>query len=458
MAPFLLQVEPERAAEHAPGVNGWLVVLGIVLVLVNGFFVAAEFGLIATRRTELAERVAERPEARNRRARAALAALSDISTMLAATQLAITITSVLLGFVAEPTIEHGLERLFDPLPHGVTRVAAIVLSLLLVTFVHTVFGEMVPKNVTLAAPSRVLLLTAVPLRWFLTVFRPVVVGLNALGRLGVRAFGVQPRDELDAVSTLDDIAAMVTESRREGVIEDFDYRLLTGALGFGELDAAAVMIPRRDVVAVPVTAPAGEVAVLVHRSGRSRLPVYDGTIDHVVGFVHAKDLLALDEDALARPVPPELVRVVLLVPETRRLPDLLVDMRRRRLHFGVVVDEHGGTAGVVSLEDVLEELVGEIRDEHDRGERNVWRVAGGRYRAVGAARLDQVAGATGLELAEGDYDTLGGFILARLGRIPEAGDAFTVDGWTLRVVAMDGLRVDVVALEAPADDRHDARE
>ena len=450
-----LQEAAPAAEHHAPGVNPWLLVLALVLVAVNGFFVAAEFGLISTRRTELEERLAQRPTARNRRARAALAALSDLSTMLAATQLAITITSVLLGFVAEPTIEHGLERLFDGLPHGLAQAIAIALALLLVTFVHTVFGEMVPKNVTLANPPVVLFWTAVPLRAFAAVFRPVVVGLNALGRFGVRALGFQNKDELDAVSSLDDIAAMVSESRREGVIEDFEHRLLTGALGFGALDAAAVMVPRRDVVAVSADDPAGEVIAVVTSTGRSRIPVHEGDVDRVLGFVHAKDLLGLDDADLARPVPRRLVRQLLVVPESRRLNDLLVDMRRRRIHVALVVDEHGGTAGFVTLEDVLEELVGEIRDEHDRRERFVWRVAGGRWRAAGSARLDQIADATGLDLPEGDYDTIGGFLLSRLGRIPSAGDHVTQDGWLLRVVTMDGLRVAVVALEAPPDDRAD---
>ena len=447
--------ETAEAHAEAASVDPLLLVLGIVFLVLNAFFVAAEFGLIATRRTEFEERTA-REGRRGASANAGLYCIDHLSVMLAATQLGITVVSLLLGYVAEPTVEVVFERLFDSiggLPHGVVTTAAVVTTLALVTFVHTVFAEMVPKNLALTFPSAMLQLTALPLRAFTTVFRPIIRFLEALGNMGIRLFGVTPRGDLAAAASVDDIALMVAESAREGVIEEFEHRLLTGALGFGHLDVAAVMIPRPDVVAMPVASSAGAIAATVARSGRSRIPVFEASIDQVIGFVHAKDLLALDDHDLAAPLERDLVRHMLFVPETRRLSDLLLDMRRRRLHFALVVDEHGGTAGVASLEDVLEELVGEIRDEHDRRERHIWRVAGGRFRAAGSVRLDQLVADCGLELPEGDYDTLGGYLLSRLGRIPVAGDTVEVGSrgsnarWRLRVVTMADLRVAQVALE-----------
>ncbi len=455
------EVEGHAAAESAASVDPLLLLLGVVLLVLNTFFVAAEFGLIATRRTEFEERTGGAGHL-GARARAGLYCIDHLSVMLAATQLGITVVSLLLGFVAEPTVEVLFERLFDSfggLPHGVVTTASVVATLALVTFVHTTFAEMVPKNLALTFPSATLLATAIPLRGFTAAFQPVIWALEKIGNLGVRMFGVTPRGDLAAAASVDDIAAMVAESAREGVIEEFEHRLLTGALGFGQLDAAAVMIPRPDVVAMSVASTAGEIAATVARSGRSRIPVFETDVDHVVGFVHAKDLLELDQDGLDAPLDRALVRQMLFVPESRRLSDLLLDMRRRRLHFALVVDEHGGTAGVASLEDVLEELVGEIRDEHDRRERHVWRVAGGRYRAAGSVRPDQLLSDCGLELPGGDYDTLGGYVLARLGRIPVAGDIVEVAPatgsgarWRLRVVTMDGLRVALVAIEVDGAD------
>jgi CBS domain containing-hemolysin-like protein len=426
-----------------------LLTIGLLLVVLNGFYVAAEFALMATRRTELERRAEEG----DRRARSALAAMTELPTMLAGAQLGITMASLGLGFVAEPALEHLLANLLHEVdvPSSVEHVVALALALAITTFFHTVLGEMVPKNIAISAPSRTLLMLAPAFRGYVVLFRPVVGALNWMGNATVRLVGVHPRAEFVDAHTTEEIAAILDEARREGSIDRDDHQLLARALGIGSLDARAVMVPRPDVVALPRTATAADFAEAALRTGHTRFPVYDGTIDQIDGFVHAKDLLVLDPDAddvAGAALPARLVRSILVVPESVALDDLLLGMRRERRHLALVVDEHGGCAGIVTLEDILEELVGEITDEFDQRTRRTRR-AGGRFLAPGGLRGDELADEVGLLLPEGDYDTVAGFLLAELGRIPDRGDQVQHDGWTIQVRRMDGHRVDLVALLPP---------
>jgi CBS domain containing-hemolysin-like protein len=423
--------------------------VGLLLVVLNGFYVAAEFSLMATRRTELEGRA----EQGDRRARSALAAMTELPTMLAGAQLGITMASLGLGFVAEPALEHVLGDALHPfhIPEGFEHAISLAIALSITTFFHTVLGEMVPKNIAISAPSPTLLLLAPAFRAYVLVFRPVVAALNWMGNATVRLLGVHPRAEFIDAHTTEEIAAILAEARREGSIDLDDHQLLARALGIGSLDARAVMVPRPDVVALPRSAPVTAFAEATLRTGHTRIPVYEGTVDQIDGFVHAKDLLALDPAALEdpdAPLPGEVVRTILVVPESVALDDLLLRMRRERRHLALVVDEHGGSAGIVTLEDILEELVGEITDEFDQRTRRTRR-AGGRFLAPGGLRGDELADEVGLHLPEGDYETVAGFLLAELGRIPDRGDEVHHDGWTIQVRRMDGHRVDLVALLPP---------
>lgn len=427
----------------------WALVVGVALLVANAFFVWAEFALIAARRARVERLVAEG----NRRARVALPLMRDLNFVLSGAQLGITMASLGLGFVAEPAVADMLEGPLAGLPGGVAHAIEVTLALGIVVSLHMVLGEMVPKNLAIAEPERSALALAMPYRLYTVLFRPFILLLNLLANGVLRVLGETPRDELVPAHSADEIAVMLGESREHGVIESFQHGLLVRTLSFDRLDARAVMVPRPDVIAVPVAANPAEVEQVVVETGHSRIPVYRDDLDDVVGFVHVKDLFALAPDAADRPLPEDVIRPMLVVPESRALPDLLGDMQAARRHFAVVVDEHGGVEGVVTLEDVLEELVGDIRDEHDPGEGRIWRIAPRRVIADARLRPDELADLVGLEVPAGEYDTLAGFVLARLGRVPEVGEVVDEGGWILRVRRMVGHRIDLVELSAPPSAR-----
>jgi CBS domain containing-hemolysin-like protein len=337
--------------------------LAAVLLLANAFFVAAEFALIAARRTSI-EHLASQG---NTRARTGLGLMRELSLQLAGAQLGITMASLGLGFVAEPAVASLLESALEPLglPSGLLHTTSFLVALAIVVFFHMVIGEMVPKNVAIAAPEQSLLWLAVPVRVYTAVFRPVIRLLNAMANAGLRVMRVEPRDELAFTHTAEELASMLAVSRQEGLLEEFEHGLLRGALGFGEMKVASIMVPRDRVRGIRRSTTVAEAERVIVETGHSRLVVYDRDIDDVLGFVHAKELLRLPPSARDRPVPPGRIRRMLLVGEARRLEEVLVAMRRARVHVALVTGEGGRTAGIVTLEDLLEELVGEIRDEHD---------------------------------------------------------------------------------------------
>jgi CBS domain containing-hemolysin-like protein len=344
-------------------------VLTLVLFVVNGFFVATEFALVGSRRSRLEELAA----AGNRRARAALDASADLTMQLAGAQLGVTMASLGIGAFGEPTVAHLVEHVLEPilpLPHRLIETIGFIVGLGIVVFGHMVIGEVVPKNLALAGPERSLLWMAPVSRAYLRVFRPVVGLLQRMANAGVRRLRVEPRDELTSAHTASELAVMVAESHESGLIEEFAHDLLSGVLDFGDRDVSAVMVPRDDVVAVSRGQTVAEVEQVVVASGHSRLPVVDADVDAVLGFVHAKDLLTLPPEIHDEPLPLRIVRRMLVVTGDRSLEDLLLSMRRARIHFAVVVDDERRTLGVVTLEDLLEELVGDILDETDQSDRS----------------------------------------------------------------------------------------
>ena len=414
----------------------------VILLVANGFFVAAEFAFTAARRAV----VEELP---GRSARAATRAMKHLSLTLAGAQIGITIATLLLGFVAEPSVASLLEVLLGwlPISDNLLHTIALVVALLIVVFLHMVIGEMAPKNIAIAAPERLALVLALPFQLFMTVFRPLVFVLNGIANLVLRLFGVEPRDELETTQTADDLAQVIAAGRQEGVIEEFAHRLLSGAIVFSERDASEVMVPRPDIVALPVTATPAEIERVVTEEGFSRIPVFGEDVDDIVGFVHAKDLLSIPDDAYNEPIPPEIIRPLLVVPESAPVRPLLADMQRNGRHLALIIDEHGGTAGLLTLEDIAEELVGEIRDEYDENESEVRQIGDARwYYVPGSARPDQLKTIVGIDLPEGEYETIGGFLMDRLGRVPRRGDRIQFGDWIIRVRRMDGRRIEEVEL------------
>jgi CBS domain containing-hemolysin-like protein len=420
------------------GALGWM----IVLLLANGFFVAAEFAFTAARR----EVIEDLP---GRGARAAAATMSNLSDALAGAQVGITLATLLLGFVAEPAVAGIFETALGwfSVPSGLTHTIAFIIALLIVVFLHMVIGEMAPKNVAIATPERLAVWLGVPFHWFMTLFRPLIAALNWVANGFLRIFGVEPRDKLETAHTAEDLASVIAAGRQEGVIEEFASKLLSGAIRFSERDASEVMVPRPDIVGLPRDATPAELEQVIIDEGFSRIPIFGNNVDDLIGFVHAKDLLAIPDDQHDLPIDPALIRPVLAVPETASIRPLLGEMQRSGRHLALIVDEHGGTAGLLTLEDIAEELVGDIRDEYDESDLESRRIGESDWFYVpGAIRPDELRSLSGIAIPAGEYETLGGFLMNRLGRIPRRGDRVEESGWVMRVRRMDGRRVTEVEL------------
>lgn len=414
--------------------------VAVALLAVNAFFVGAEFAFVTARRAKMEELA----EGGNRRAKIAVAATRELSFMLAGAQLGITMASIGLGYVAEPAVASLIEQALTPfvsLPSALLHTISFIVALSLVLYFHLVVGEHIPKNIAIAKPDASLLWIAVPFNFYATLFRPFIRLLNGLANGALRLIRIHPKDELFSAASPGDVASILRVLNKEGVIKDFQHRMLSGTLTLHSLDAESIMVPRTEVIAVPIQATVAEIERVVVETERTRLPVFEGDIDNLIGFVHAKDLLRTSGSSNDRPVPRRLIRELLLVPPSKKLSGLLGDMRSARVHLAAVIDEHGGTAGIVTLEDVLKEIVGEILDESGGQADKVRRVGPNRFLVPGKLRPDELESATGVVLPEGDYETLGGFIMQELGRLPREGDEVRCQTATLKVQRMNDRQV-----------------
>ncbi|MGH2732932.1 MAG: hemolysin family protein [Actinomycetota bacterium] len=419
--------------------TAWNLTGVLLLVAANAFFVAAEFGLVAVRRTRI-EELAVRG---NRRAISARKAIKELNLMLSGSQLGITLASLGLGWIGEPALAHLLEGVFDFLPSPLDAIAthgtAVIIAFAVITFLHVVLGELVPKNVAIAKPEGTALWIATPMRAFTYAFRPVIWLFNETANLFMRLVGMKPQAELSSLHTPEELAIIIEESRRGGAIQAGQSELLTATLEFPEKRAVEAMVPRIAARSVHGDAGVEQVLDLTERTGFSRFPVWGDRPDEFVGWVHLKDILRASRRDPQVKVK-DVMREPLLVPESLLLQKVLIQMRRRPAHFAIVLDEFGSTSGIITLEDILEELVGEIRDEYDLRELRLHEVKGG-YRIPGIMRPDELAKAIGIELPEGNYETVAGFILERLGRLARRGDEVLADGWTIRVVSVRRRRI-----------------
>ncbi|MFD7922194.1 hemolysin family protein [Streptomyces sp. NPDC059740] len=422
-----------------------LLAAAFVLILANGFFVAAEFGLVTVERPE-AERAAAQGD---RRARTVVSALRALSFQLSGTQLGITITSLVVGMLAEPAMADLVRYPLTAtgLPDGAVSGVAVVLGMLLASAVQMVVGELVPKNWAVSHPLTVARFVAGPQAAFSRFFRPVIAALNGVANRLVRALGVEPTDELASARTPGELVSLAHHSAQAGAIEQDTADLFVRTLALGHLTAENVMTPRVRVSALQASATAEDVLNLTRATGLSRFPVYRTRIDEVVGMVHLKDALAVPAQERLRTPATRIAVPPLLVPETLPVQDLLEQLRREQ-PIAVVVDEYGGTAGVVTLEDIIEELVGEVRDEHDVVDLPELAPAASEdghlaWDADGACRVDTLR-RIGLEAPEGPYETVAGLVATVLGRIPAPGDVAELDGWRLRVRLVAHHRADRV--------------
>jgi len=433
-----------RLVRTAPINTAFGLLAVLLLILATGFFVAVEFALVAIDR----DRVEVDAAAGSRRAKRTADALRRLSFHLSGAQLGITMTSLVVGFIAEPTVASALE----PAVGGIvgderSATVSIVVALVLATLVSMIVGELVPKSLAIARPRAVAYALAGPMVLLCRILGPLISFLNGAANRTVRLLGIEPQEELTSVRSLEELELLIRSSGEEGTLEPKALTLLTRSIRFGTKDAADALIPRRSVQSISIEAAVADLAALAVATGHSRFPVIGADLDDVHGVVHVKDVYSVPFDR--RPTTPvsEIMVPAFVAPETRDLDELLADLRRVGTHLAIVVDEHGGTAGIITLEDILEEIVGEIDDEHDRpAPRLTGVLRPGEWRLDGSLHPDEVFDASGFTVPEGDYETLAGFVLERLGRIPSVGEQFVHDGWTVEVAELDGLRVSTVVL------------
>ncbi|MDP9947888.1 MULTISPECIES: hemolysin family protein [Streptomyces] len=437
-----------------------LLFVALLLCLACGAFVAAEFSLTTVERSEL-ERAVEQGD---RGASSALKAVRSLTFQLSGAQLGITVTNLVIGMLSEPSIAKLIRGPVEAagLPPAAASTLALVIGTALSTVVLMVVGELVPKNWAISSPLAVAKAVATPQRMFTAVFRPFISHLNNTANRIVRRFGLEPTEELASARSPQELVALARHSAKEGALEADTAELFVRTLNLSELTAENVMTPRVQVTALDVQATAEDVANATRATGLSRFPVYRGSLDTVVGVAHIKDVLAVPADRRPRTRVSELLREPLLVPETLTV-DKLLDRLSGKLAMAVVIDEYGGTAGVATLEDIVEEVVGEVRDEHDPHETPDLAAAGedadGRslWSADGAARTDQLR-RIGLRVPDGPYETLAGLIAAELGRIPEVDDTVELEGWRIDVVDASGRRAARAMLHAPVPGPEDETE
>lgn len=421
----------------------WLrLTIVMVLVLANGFMVAAEFALVGTRRSKIAQMAA----GGDKSAAIVERSLQDLDRYISATQLGITLASLGLGAVGEPAlaalVDNVLQQFgFEHNPAVAHSTAAVATAFLIITFLHIVLGELAPKSVALVMPENVSKLVIRPLLLFSKVMWPFIWVLNGTANAILRLFRIAPASESQHVHSADELRLLVVQAGVHGALAESDSAMIAGVFDFHEKRARDVMRPRTELIALPLESTQEEVWELMRRERYSRYPVYEDTVDDIVGVFLAKDLFLHEGKE-----PFELkkfVREALYVPDTRAAERVLDDLRKTRAHLAVVLDEYGGTAGMLTMEDLIEEVIGDIADEYDQRERTSVETDG-MLELAGSLSLVDVRSDHHIPIADGDWTTLGGYVFSALGRLPRVGDRVTFPGGELEVVAMDGRRVAAV--------------
>ena len=420
----------------------WLLVLGAVLLTAGtALFVAAEFSLVALDRPTVQRAIDEGDS----RARVVLQSLKQLSTQLSAAQVGITITTLVVGYLAQPSIGALLSGPLAGLGLSAGAVEAVSssLALLLATVFSMIFGELLPQFLGISAPLPTAKVVALPVRVFAVVAKPLIIVLNGSANAFLRGLGIEPQEELSGARTPQELASLVQRSAEAGTLDLTTARMLTRSLGFGERTADDVMTPRVRCTGIHRDESADDVLRLSRRTGHSRFPVLGEDWDDVDGVVHVKKAMAVPHERRKDVPVSALMSDRLVVPETIRLDPLLRELREGGFQMAVVVDEYGGTSGIVTLEDVVEEIVGEVSDEHDRSRQGGRELIDGSWTVPGLWRPDEVRDAFDADVPDGStYETMGGFVMTSLGRVPVVGDVVRVPGWRINVVGMEGRRVD----------------
>jgi CBS domain containing-hemolysin-like protein len=450
-------IDAGRPPSYIPRVLSRLIAI-VVLLALNGFFVAAEFALVRSRRTRL-ESMARTGDFK---ARLALAASGNLARVYSASQLGVTLASLALGALAESSLGGFFAERLSALPVAMDlslRVGiAAAIALAIVTFFHVVFGELIPRGAALSHPENVARWLTPPLLVFAWLLSPFATMLNRSSEIVLRAVGQRPANPEENVHSPEELRMLVEQSQEVGVLLTQDANMLEGVFEFSEKNAREVMTPRTDIDALPIDATLDETMALVEESGRSRYPVYEETIDNIVGVMLAKDLIPILRKPPADFSLASIMRAVHVVPGPREVEEVLADFKRQKVHLAVVLDEYGGTAGLVTMEDLLEEIVGEILDEYDEPAEPQERDGGDLMIVPGGTNIGELNERFGLNVPEEAYTTVGGYVFGLLGRLPVVGDRVTSGGAIFGVREMHGRRVESLSVDLHAAGDRRAKE
>ena len=430
-------------------------VLIVFCVLWNAFFVAAEYAFVSVRHTRLDELVNEG----SRRARTVRMIVSDPSHFISAMQLGITLSSLALGALGEPAVARVIESAVGGVSSGVATAASVVVAFVVISVLHVVIGEIVPKSYTLPRAEPVALAVAIPIRAFFFTFSWFITFLDWLAQLVMRMLGIKTTDEMEGAHSEVELRMLLRQGERSGVLEAGEQEMIDKVFDFSDTSVEDVMVPRPDIVALPVALTPAAALDQVLEHPYTRYPVYDDEFDNVLGVLHVRRLfVALRNGAAASTDLRSLLYPAHLVPETKRLAHLLTEIRREKGHMAIVIDEYGSVAGLVTLEDLLEEIVGEIDDEFDPEDVPVLRLGPDRYRVQGSLPVEEFNERFGRNLSDDDYHSIGGIIFGELGRAPIVGDSVEIGHVKFDVVAVDGTRIlhaDATLLPLPERDGDD---
>jgi putative hemolysin len=427
----------------------WKTIAGLamlaLIVFLNAYFVATEYGLVASRRSRIEQLATEG----NGRARWVKGALNNLNPYISATQIGITIAGLALGYLGEPVVAKLIEPAFTWLPADLpvisAHVIAVIFSFLIVTYVTVLMSELLPKRIAIQNPERMALIVIGPIRVFLVVFRPLIVVLNNSAGFLLRRLGLPDTGE-HGTYTEEELRILVRESEQAGTLERGERELIDRVFSFADKEAQQVMVPRTQVVGIEMETRIADVAPQVATSTYTRFPVYEENLDTIYGMVHVKDIIAAVGSGRGEEQVRAIMRPVLVVPEAVHIDDLMLEMRRKHTHMAILVDDYGGTAGLVTMEDLIEELVGDIEDEFDSATPQLKRNPDGSITVDGRTPIHDVRGMVALGDVDDGYETIAGYVLDRMGRIPKAGDSVDTEHLHIRVDRMDRLRIAQVTI------------
>ncbi len=423
-----------------------------LLLFANAFFVATEFALVSVRKTRLAQLSKEG----NKLAKIALDSINHLDRSIAAVQLGITIASIGLGWVGEAALVKLIQPIFNFLPDSMQAVAthslAVSIAFALITFMHVVIGELMPKSIAIQHPETTALVVAKPMSFITKIFTPFIFLLNGFGNWLLSLMKIPPAHVGHLVHTVEELDMIIDESHKEGVLNDTEKDILQNVFKFSDIMAKQVMVPRPDVVSIPIDISQEELKKLTIENQYTRYPVYEEDLDKVVGILHLKDLYTLIIEG-KEIILKDILRPAILVPETLTIDKLVHEFKTKRAQMALVIDEFGGVSGLVTLEDVLEEIVGEVQDEFDEEEANIRQIYENEYIANAMMRIDEFNDYFQLEaqneVEDEDIETIGGLVIKNLGHIAKEGDCCTIDGFTFKVIEVDGARIVKIKIIAP---------